>query len=71
MWLETEDRDGGRGKGDGALPRFTRVLRQILGAPDYGAYLEHCRQAGHPALLSEREYVSEFFERKGRTPRCC
>ena len=75
MWRvrmrETEGRDGGRGKWDGVLPRLTRVLRQIVGAPDYGAYLEHCRHAGHPPLLSEREYVSEFFERKGRMPRCC
>ena len=54
-----------------ALPHLIRVLRQIVGAPDYAAYLEHCRRAGHPARLSEREYVGEFFERKGRTPRCC
>jgi len=47
------------------------VLKQIIGAPDYGAYLEHCRRAGHEPRLSEREYVQEFFERKGRTPRCC
>ena len=75
MWRvrmrETESRDGGRGKGDGALPRLSHVIRQIFGAPDYGAYLEHCRHAGHPPQLSEREYVSEFFERKGRTARCC
>ena len=71
MRRETKSRDGGRGKGEGVLPRLTRVLRQIVGAPDYRAYLEHCRQAGHPPLLTEREYVSEFFERKGRTARCC
>jgi uncharacterized short protein YbdD (DUF466 family) len=67
----TDDRDGRRGTGNGALPRISRVVRQIIGAPDYGAYLEHCRHAGHPPRLSEREYVSEFFERKGRTARCC
>jgi len=50
---------------------WVRVLRQLFGAPDYGAYLEHCRHAGHAPLLNEREYVSEFFERKGRTVRCC
>jgi len=55
--------EGGRG--------WVRVLKQIFGAPDYAAYLEHCRSAGHAARLSEREYVSEFFERKGRTVRCC
>jgi uncharacterized short protein YbdD (DUF466 family) len=47
------------------------VLRRIFGAPDYAAYLEHCRNAGHPARLTEREYVEDFFERKGRTARCC
>ena len=55
--------EGGRG--------WIRVLKQVFGAPDYAAYLEHCRSAGHAARLSEREYVSEFFERKGRTVRCC
>jgi uncharacterized short protein YbdD (DUF466 family) len=47
------------------------VLRQIVGAPDYAAYLDHCRRAGHPAQLTEREYVKEFFEAKGSRARCC
>jgi uncharacterized short protein YbdD (DUF466 family) len=66
-------RDGGRGKGDGALPlptRIARVVRRIIGAPDYWAYLEHCRLAGHPPRLTEREYVKEFLDTKGRV-RCC
>jgi uncharacterized short protein YbdD (DUF466 family) len=71
MRQATENREAGRGKGRGALRCLTRVLRQIVGAPDYSAYLEHCRHAGHPPQLSEREYVSEFFERQGRTARCC
>lgn len=61
----------GRGKREGVLPRLARALRQIVGAPDYTRYVEHCRRAGHPAQLTEREYVKEFFERKGRTARCC
>ena len=52
------------------VQRVLRALRQIVGAPDYAAYLEHCRRAGHEPV-SERDYVKEFFERKGRTPRCC
>ena len=50
---------------------LARALRRILGMPDYGAYLEHCRRAGHPAQLTERQFVEDFFERKGRAARCC
>ncbi len=50
---------------------LARALRRILGMPDYAAYLEHCRRAGHPALLTEREFTDEFFERRGRAVRCC
>lgn len=71
MRRATEGREEGSGKREGPLPRLSRVLRQIFGAPDYAAYLEHCRDAGHAPLLNEREYVSEFFDRKGRTARCC
>jgi len=47
------------------------VLRQIIGAPDYGAYLEHCRRAGHAPRLTEPEYLTEFYEAKGKRLRCC
>ncbi len=59
------------GRTAGLWFRARRVLRRIFGAPDYEAYLEHCRQAGHPAHLTEREYVREFFESKGKGVRCC
>ena len=70
MRRETE---GGRavGRSGGRLYRIARAVHAMIGAPDYTAYLEHCRNAGHPPLLTEREYVSEFFERKGRIVRCC
>jgi uncharacterized short protein YbdD (DUF466 family) len=74
MRRETERRDGGRSKGEGAPPlptRIARTWRRIIGAPDYGAYLEHCRAAGHEPRWSEREYVAEFFESKGKGVRCC
>jgi uncharacterized short protein YbdD (DUF466 family) len=71
MPRETKHRDGRRGTREGYGRSWIRVLKQLFGAPDYSTYLEHCRSAGHPPMLSEREYVSEFFERKGRTPRCC
>lgn len=73
MRRETE-RERGNGKGETALPipaRIARVVRRIVGAPDYEAYLEHCRAAGHAPRLSEREYVAEFFEAKGKGVRCC
>jgi uncharacterized short protein YbdD (DUF466 family) len=53
------------------LTRVARVLRRIVGAPDYEAYLEHCRTAGHPPQLTEREYVDQFFKSKGKGVRCC
>ena len=64
---------GGRGRketvGDGR--GWRRVFRRLIGAPDYEAYLEHCRTAGHPPRLSEREFVNEFFASKGKGVRCC
>ena len=48
-----------------------RIIRRVIGAPDYEAYLEHCRSAGHPPKVDEREYVRAFFEAKGKAPRCC
>ena len=65
--------DGGRGKGEEATPlptRIARVVRRIIGAPDYEAYLEHCQEAGHPPRLTEREFVKEFLDTQGRV-RCC
>ena len=51
--------------------RIRRVVRHVIGAPDYETYLEHCRQAGHPPQLCEREYVDQFFASKGKGGRCC
>ncbi len=73
MRRETE-RDARCGMRDAALPfltRLVRVVRRIIGAPDYQAYLEHCRSAGHAPTLGEREYVAQFFEAKGKGVRCC
>lgn len=68
------EREKGNGKGETALPfstRLARALRRIIGAPDYGAYPDHCRAAGHEPNLREREYVAQFFEAKGNGVRCC
>lgn len=53
------------------VQRVFRIIRRVIGAPDFGAYLEHCRTAGHPTRLTEREYVDQFFESKGKGVRCC
>lgn len=53
------------------LAAIARAVRAVIGAPDYAAYLEHCRRAGHPPRLSEREYVAEFFARRAAGRRCC
>ena len=69
MRLETEGpADGPSG---GRWSRIAAALRRVIGAPDYGAYVLHCRHAGHAVRLTEREYVQEFYESKGKTVRCC
>ena len=71
MRLEVESASAARTtRRQGVLHRLQTVLRGIVGAPDYPAYLEHCRRAGHPPQLTEREYVTEFFQSSGRG-RCC
>ena len=70
MRRETE-RETGNGKREMWLTRAARVVRRIICAPDYEAYLEHCRAAGHAPTLGEREYVARFFESKGKDLRCC
>ncbi|PYP19381.1 MAG: hypothetical protein DMD53_14425 [Gemmatimonadetes bacterium] len=51
--------------------RLVRAVRQIIGMPDYEAYLEHCERAGHAPRLTEEQYLKEFFEAKGKGVRCC
>ena len=53
------------------IQSLLRAGRQILGGPDYTAYLEHCRRAGPPPRQSEREFLDAHFAARGRTPRCC
>ncbi|PYO77052.1 MAG: YbdD/YjiX family protein [Gemmatimonadetes bacterium] len=65
------ERGTGRQKSAEGGKGWRRALRRMFGMPDYDAYLEHCRTAGHPPRLSEREYVAEFFETKGKGVRCC
>jgi len=56
---------------DSVVRRFFRIVRRVIGAPDYEAYLEHCREAGHAPTLDERQYVAQFFAAKGKGVRCC
>ena len=56
------------------MKRLAAILRQIIGAPDYAAYVAHVR-AHHPerAPLSEREFLSERLAARYERPgaRCC
>ncbi len=57
------------------LRRAARVVREIVGAPDYQRYLEH-HAACHPGVepLTPREHYLEFVTRRfgGAGPtRCC
>lgn len=54
------------------LRRARRVLRAVVGAPDYEGYLAHCRAASAPALdraAFERERLAARYNRPGS--RCC
>ena len=57
-----------------ALSRALRILRQVVGAPDYERYLEHharCHAGTEP--LGRREFYADFVSwRFGPGPtRCC
>jgi uncharacterized short protein YbdD (DUF466 family) len=59
---------------DGLVARVARVLRRIIGAPDYERYVEHVRVA-HPGEepMSEAEFSRMQLEGKYSRPgtRCC
>ncbi|MGQ0650125.1 MAG: YbdD/YjiX family protein [Gemmatimonadaceae bacterium] len=56
------------------LRRVAPVVRRIIGAPDYDAYLAHARRC-HPdqAVLSRSEFVTQRLKDRYSTPghRCC
>jgi uncharacterized short protein YbdD (DUF466 family) len=56
------------------LRAFVRIVRRVMGMPDYQAHLEHLRRC-HPSrpLPTEREFFDEFVRtRYGDGPtRCC
>ena len=69
----TEDR---RPKTDdvGLFARANAVVRRIIGAPDYSAYLRHMAEKHHGcAVLSELEFLDEQLTARYSTPgaRCC
>jgi uncharacterized short protein YbdD (DUF466 family) len=68
---EKKKRVQGSGRWEALRVELPRALRRILGMPDYGAYVEHCRRAGHAPPAAERDYLRDFFERRGRPDRCC
>jgi uncharacterized short protein YbdD (DUF466 family) len=51
-----------------------RVLRAMIGVPDYERYVEHCR-AHHPgsAPMTRDQFAADLIERKYSRPgsRCC
>lgn len=56
------------------LARFAAIVRRIIGAPDYAAYVAHVR-ACHPGRepMGEREFVAERLNSRYEKPgsRCC
>ncbi|MGD0485019.1 MAG: YbdD/YjiX family protein [Gemmatimonadales bacterium] len=56
------------------IARVLRVVRQVVGAPDYERYLEHhSRCHAETAPLDRRAFYAEFVSRRfGPGPtRCC
>jgi uncharacterized short protein YbdD (DUF466 family) len=56
------------------LSRLARVVRAIIGVPDYDRYVAHCRlrHPGEPVMSREafvRERLAARYERPGA--RCC
>ncbi len=56
------------------MQRLAAILRRIIGAPDYAAYVAHVR-AHHPERepLSERQFTEERLAARYEKPgaRCC
>ncbi len=71
MRLQTDGGGRGRQKAAEGGIGWRQALRRMFGMPDYAAYLEHCRAAGHEPPPTEGEYLAQFFESKGKGVRCC
>ena len=58
----------------GLLARVNAVVRRVIGAPDYSAYLAHMK-ARHPecAVVSEAAFLDEQLTARYSRPgsRCC
>ena len=56
------------------LTRIAQVVRRIIGAPDYDAYLSHLRRC-HPeqVALTKADFARDVLTRRYETPgnRCC
>jgi uncharacterized short protein YbdD (DUF466 family) len=65
---------GSKIEGESVIARVTAVVRRIIGAPDYSAYVKHM-SVHHPecVLLSETEFLDERLTARYSTPgsRCC
>ena len=56
------------------LDRVNAVVRRVIGAPDYSAYVRHM-QSHHPGcdVMTEAEFLDEQLTARYSTPgsRCC
>lgn len=56
------------------MKKLAQILRRIIGAPDYAAYVAHLR-AHHPERepVCERDFVAERLASRYEKPgaRCC
>jgi uncharacterized short protein YbdD (DUF466 family) len=68
-----EDR-GSKIEDENLIARVSAVIRRVIGAPDYSAYVRHQVQK-HPecAVMSEAEFLDEQLTARYSRPgsRCC
>ena len=72
--MKTIEVGGSKIEDEGVIAKVTAVVRRIIGAPDYTAYVRHMQQH-HPecAMLSEAEFLDEQLTARYSRPgsRCC
>ncbi|HEY2850476.1 MAG TPA: YbdD/YjiX family protein [Gemmatimonadaceae bacterium] len=72
--MTTIEVQGSKIEDESVIARVSAVIRRVIGAPDYSAYLRH-QKAKHPecTVMSEAEFLDEQLTARYSRPgsRCC